>query len=56
MEKEQFTQKMYRLLEERAGMTDLGKHVVVEHIYTPLEWRRKSSICATARRSDCRTG
>lgn len=44
VEKERFTEKMYRLLEERAGLTDLGKHVVVEHIYTPHEWREKFNL------------
>jgi phytoene desaturase len=44
VEKERFTEKMYRLLEERAGMTDLGKHVVVEHIYTPYEWRDRFNL------------
>jgi phytoene desaturase len=44
VEKERFTQKMYRLLEERAGMTDLGKHVVVEHVYTPLDWRDQFNL------------
>jgi phytoene dehydrogenase-like protein len=35
---------MYRLLEKRAGMTDLGKHVVVEHIKTPLDWRDEFNL------------
>ena len=43
-DKERFTEKMYRLLEERARLTDLGKHVVVEHVYTPLEWREKFNL------------
>ncbi len=43
-EKERFTEKMYRLLEERAGMTDLGKHVVVEHIKTPFDWRDEFNL------------
>lgn len=43
-EKEHFAEKMYRLLEERAGLTDLGKHVVVEHLYTPLDWRDRFNL------------
>lgn len=43
-EKERYTEKMYLLLEKRAGLTDLGKHVVVEHIYTPLEWRDRFNL------------
>jgi phytoene desaturase len=43
-EKERYTEKMYRLLEERAGLMELGKHVVVEHIYTPHEWRDRFNL------------
>lgn len=43
-EKEVFTERMYRLLEERAGLTDLGKHTVVEHIVTPHHWREMFNL------------
>lgn len=37
---EQFKDKVYRKLEER-GLTDLRKHVVVEQVVTPHEWREQ---------------
>ncbi len=38
-----FKDKVYGQLEDR-GLTDLRKHVVVEHVYTPNDWKERFNL------------
>jgi phytoene desaturase len=42
--KEEYTQTVIQFLEERAGCTDLSKHIQQIHTITPFDWRDKFGV------------
>lgn len=43
-EKSAYRDKVVGLLESRAGLTDLSRHIEVERVVTPADWETKSSV------------
>nr|WP_207706892.1 phytoene desaturase family protein [Alkaliphilus pronyensis] len=43
-EKAAYRQKTLNILEERAGLSDLRKHIEVERMITPIEWENEMAV------------
>lgn len=42
--KEEFKEKILNLVEERAGLKDIKKHIEVEKIFTPNDWENEKDV------------